>query len=179
MKYLNLLTSFLPWIAFSVFSSSYPPIAIPSAIILSLLSYRKLIKGFVLDWVSLIFFIVVFIDFHFFQNVWLKHHMSIVVSFLFVAIAGFSLLIHIPFTLQYAKLEVEKDKWNTPRFFRINQLMTAGLGIIFLFMALLTIYRSDHPEFLSPGLIWGVGLSIQVLFINRFPQWYRKRYLRK
>ena len=176
-KKLNLFTSFLPWISFSVLSAIYPLWSLPSAILLSLCSINKLMNGFVLDWGSLIFFIVVFIDVQVFHNLWLIHHMSIIVSFFFVAIAGFSLLINKPFTLQYAKLEVEKDKWNSPHFFRINQLMTGGFGIIFLIMALITLYRSYHPHFLNQWLVWGVGMFVQVMFIDKFPKWYRKRYL--
>ena len=177
MKHLKLLTSFLPWLGFSILSSVYPALAMPFAIILSLCSYPKLVKGFVLDWGSLIFFIVMYIDSQFFHNVWLLHHMSIVSSFFFVAIAGFSLLIKKPFTSQYAKLEVEPDKWNSPHFIRINQLMTGGFGIIFLILALLTLYRTYHPDFLNEWLIWGVGLFVQSMFIDKFPKWYRKRYL--
>ena len=176
-KHLNVLISFLPWLGFSLLSSVLPALALPFAIFVSLLSYRQLLKGFIVDWASLIFFIVMYANSLFFPNTWLLQHMSIINSFFFVAMAWFSLVIKKPFTSQYAKLEVEKDKWNSPHFIRINQLMTGGFGVIFLCMSLLALYRSYHPDFLNSWIIWIVGLSIQSIFIDKFPKWYRKKYL--
>ena len=178
MKFINILTTFLPWIAFSVLSAFYPPYAVPAGIIFSLFSYPKLLKGFILDWASLLFFIVVFVDYQIFKNFWLVQHMSTLVTLFFVSVAAFSLLFRQPFTIQYAKLEVKKKFWKSPQFIRANQLMTGGFGIIFLFMALANLYRTYYDSSLNQWVVWGIGIAAQVLFIERFPKWYRKKYLR-
>jgi hypothetical protein len=176
MRIINLFTSFLPWVALSVLASLYPPLAIPAGLIFSLFNYPKLLKGFILDWATLLFFAAVFIDYQIFKDRWLVQHMSTIATFYFVAISGISLLIHQPFTLQYAKLEVEKKLWNSPVFFRVNQIMTGVLGIIFLFMALANLYRTYFNPSLNQWIIWGAGIAAQILFIDRFPKWYRKRF---
>jgi hypothetical protein len=177
MKYLNLVTSFLPWLALGVLSSFYPPYAIPAAIALSLLSYPKLLKGFILDWASLLFFIFIFIDLQLLNNRWLAQNMSLVVSLFFVVTTLFSLLINRPFTLQYAKLEVDRKLWDSPAFIRGNQWMTAGFAVIFLAVALSILFDTYHPGFLNLKYVWGIGLITQFAWTELFPRWFRKKYL--
>jgi len=180
MKLLNLFTSLLPWIAFSILFSLYPSLALPAAIVLSLLfCYPKLRKGFILEWGSLLFFISLFIDYQIFKNLWLIRHISIFISFFFVAVSFISLLIKRPFTLQYAKLEVDKKLWGSPYFLRANQIMTAVLGFIFLFMGLANLYRTYFGSGPNRWIVWGIGLAIQIIFLDRFPKWYRKKHFKK
>jgi hypothetical protein len=176
-KFLALFTTFLPWISFAALSSVYPSLSIPSAIFFSLFSWNKLLKGFILDWCSLLFFIAVWIDVRFLHHVWLLDHMSIIVSIFLVAVSVFSLLIRKPFTMQYAKLEVKKEQWHSYHFLRINQLMTAGLGIIFFLMGIIAVYQFLHPDFINQWVIFGAAFLTQILFIRLFPRWYQKRYL--
>jgi hypothetical protein len=103
--------------------------------------------------------------------------MSLIVCGLFVGIAVVSLLVNRPYTMQYARLEVEKKYWSSPHFLRINQILTAGLGIIFLGMTLVNLYRSTHPGVVNGWVVWGVGLLLQFVFVDRFPNWYKKRYI--
>jgi hypothetical protein len=179
MKYYNIITSFLPWIALSILSSVHPPFAFPAAIVLSLLSSHKLLKGFIVDWASLLFFIAAFVGTQILNNQWFIQHISVLICTLFVGIAAVSLLINKPYTLQYARLEVEKKYWDSPHFLRINQILTAGLGIIFLGMTLVNLYRSHHPGIVNGWVVWGAGLALQFVFVDRFPNWYRKRFIPK
>jgi hypothetical protein len=102
--------------------------------------------------------------------------MAFVSSFFFAAIAAVSLLIHRPFTLQYARLEVEKNWWDSPYFFRANQIMTGVLGIIFLVMGLTIVYQTYSHSSWNPWIIWGIGFAFQFIFILTFPKWYKKRH---
>lgn len=178
-KLINVITSFLPWISFTVLSVLYLPLAIPAGIIFSLTTYPKLIKGFILDWASLLFFIVIFIDYQILKDTWLIQRMSIFIPLFFVAVAAFSMLIHRPFTMQYAKLEVNKALWNSPQFIRCNQIMTAGFGFIFLLMGLANQYQAYYNSGPNQWLVWGIGIAAQAIFIDQFPKWYRKRHPHK
>lgn len=179
MKRLSWITTFLPWIIFDLLSAQSPALSLPFAIaICCLFSYSKLRRGFILEWGSLLFFTAAYIDFQFFHHQWLTQHRSLVSSLFFVGVAGFSLLIRQPFTLQYAKLQVEKQKWDSPHFMRINQWMTGGFGLIFLAGMLGSLYCLHHPGLFSKWLIEGITLLVQGVFITQFPKWYKKRVLR-
>lgn len=179
MKFLNSLSTFLPWMAYGILSSVFPPLAFPVAAIAFLFSYANLKKGFILEWGSLLFFIILAFNYYVFKNQWLFQHISIFTSFFFVSTAGISLLIRRPFTLQYAKLEVDQKFWNNPLFFRVNQIMTGALGIIFFGTALVNLYRYTHPGVLNGWAIWFIVSLAQIIFIRKFPKWYTKRHLQK
>jgi len=172
------LITFLPWMAYGILSSVLPQLALPIALICFLFSYRNFRNGFILEWGSFLIFITLFINFYVFKNQWLFQHLSILISFFFVAIAAISILIRSPFTMQYAKLEVDRKFWNSPFFLRVNQIMTAILGMIFLSTALINLYRFYRPGILNGWFIWPISTLAQLLVIHQFPKWYRKRYLR-
>jgi hypothetical protein len=96
-----------------------------------------------------------------------------------VATAGISLLIRRPFTMQYAKLQVDPKFWNSPFFLRINLIMTGVLGALFLGMALVNLYRLYHPGILNSWLIWTISSIAQIMFIKRFPGWYTQKYRKR
>jgi hypothetical protein len=176
-KLINLITSFLPWISFTTLSVVYPPLAIPAGLVFSLLTYPKLKQGFILDWASFLFFVILFIDNQIFKDEWLVDHIGSFISLYFVAIAAISILIRRPFTMQYAKLEVKKETWNSPSFYRCNVIMTGGFGFIFLMMAIANFIRTYYYPGWNQWLIWGIAATAQIIFIAQFPKWYRKRYI--
>jgi len=51
--------------------------------------------------------------------------------FVLALMAGVSLLIKRPFTLEYAKQSVSESVWATPQFYRINQLITVVFFLVF------------------------------------------------
>jgi hypothetical protein len=178
MKWITALGSFLPWIIYSILSSAYPPAAVPVGLILFLFNSKQLMKGFILEWGSLLFFITLALNHYVLKNMWLFQHMSICISCFFVLVAGISLLIHRPFTLQYAKLEADQNLWDNPLFLRVNHIMTGVLGSIFLGMLLVNIYRFTHPGVLNGWFIWFIVSLAQITFIKQFPKWYRKKHLK-
>lgn len=179
MKFFNILTTFLPWIGYGILSSFSPGFAFIFAIVTSLTSYSKLKKGFILEWGSLLFFIAGFINLTLFKNMWFTDHKSLLFSLFFIAVVIFSLMINKPFTLQYAKLKIDKRYWDNPLFLRVNQIMTCVLGLIFLAVFMINLYKTSHPGIINGYLVWAIVLPIKIIFINRFPEWYKKRQLNK
>jgi len=177
MKWIKNLGTFLPWLIFGISSSIFPQFAMAAGMITFLFSYSKLIKGFVLEWISFLFFGAATINLYIFKNSWIIQHVSILMSLVFVAVAGISLLIRRPFTLQYAKLQSDQQAWNHPIFYRVNQIMTGVFGIIFLCTALVNIYRYFHPGVLNGWIVWIIAISIKIAFVQNFPKWYTKRNL--
>jgi len=177
MLVLRKLVTFLPWIISGVISAVFPTYAMIIGLICSLFPAAKLKQGFLLEWGSVLFFFIGTFNAHFVGNSYLTQHFSFCMSLFFVAAAGISLLIGKPFTLQYAKLETDSKSWDHPLFLRINQIMTGGLGIIFLGVFLVNLYRYFHPGILNGRLVWIIAILLKIIFVYRFPNWYKTRYL--
>ena len=88
------------------------------------------------------------------------------------AIAGLSLAVRKPFTLQYAKETTEREYWNSPLFLRINYVITAVWSAAFLLIAIVG-YIGDGPLH-QPNNIWTawiIQIALIVLAI-KFTGWY-------
>lgn len=90
-----------------------------------------------------------------------------------LAIALTSLLIRLPFTLQYAREAVEPEILAQPRFLRTNYILTSVWTAAFVLMLvadIVAVYRPDLP-------LWSCA-AIAFLARNAavcFTQWYPKR----
>lgn len=90
-----------------------------------------------------------------------------------LAIALTSLVIRLPFTLQYARETVEPEILAQPRFIRTNYILTSVWTAAFVLMLaadIVAVYRPDLP-------LWGCAV---IAFAARnaavcFTQWYPKR----
>ncbi len=171
--------TFFPWIISGLIAAFFPSYGYLSALTFALLSFSQLRKGFILEWSSLIFFGVNYFNDQFLKTPWITEHISILSSLFFALVAFISLLVRQPFTLQYAKHEVEEKFWDSPLFMRVNTILTAGLGIIFLCVTLVNLYRHFHPGLLNGWMVWGAAFAMKLLFIKTFPPWYKKRILQK
>jgi hypothetical protein len=88
------------------------------------------------------------------------------------AIAGLSLAVRRPFTLQYARETTEREYWNSPLFLRINYVITAVWSAAFLLIAIVG-YIGDGPLH-QPSNIWTawiIQIALIVLAI-KFTGWY-------
>lgn len=179
MNFIKKISAFLPWIVFSLCNTFLPAYALQIAIIISLLSYKKLLKVFILEWGNLIIFLSAFIALTFFKNFWILNNLSLLMSFFFFSVVTISLLINKPFTLQYAKLQIDEKFWNSSLFLRTNKIMTLVLGLIFLIVSLINIYKHFYSIRVNDWVVWSIALTIKFTFIKHFPTWYKKRYLLK
>jgi len=179
MKILKSLLSWMSWILFGIISSYSISIAIVVAMAASLFSYSNLRKGFILEWTTLIFFITCFVFIVIFQNEFFAKYMDIFIGITLTSIASLSLLIKRPFTEQYAKLEVPKEYWKSFLFLRVNKIMTIVFSLLFLLKTLMSVYDFYYPEAFNFSLIFWPLLCLQCIFIQKFPNWYKKRHIRK
>jgi hypothetical protein len=178
---LNLLYGFAPWIVLAILptrSLQQLKVAIVIALILTVvLNLKYLRKGFVLVWGALLFCVFNFVVLVLLNKVWFAVHMGLLVNIFLTAIVWISLLINKPFTLQYAREQVDPKRWNSPRFIRINQLMTMVWGVIFLFNMGVNIIRLYHPE--NNHWFYVIILNLTVIlgfvFNEWFPNWYKQR----
>lgn len=179
----DIFQSFLPWFLYFILASVLHEaisIAIITAAIASVtFDYKDLKQGFILSWGTLIYFVFLFITAVIFKNPWvIKYHWLLSNSTL-ALIAWISLLVRKPFTIQYAKKLVTQDKWQHPLFLKINNILTATWGFIFLFSVSLNIAKIYFPAI--EGWIYNIITYFPSLFgiwfSGWFPDWYKQRAL--
>jgi magnesium-transporting ATPase (P-type) len=103
---------------------------------------------------------------------WLGLWSAELCNVIIAAIAGLSLAVGKPFTLQYAREQTERKYWHSPLFLRINYVITAVWSAAFLLIAIVG-YIGDGPLH-QPDNIWTawiVQIALIVLAI-KFTGWY-------
>jgi hypothetical protein len=180
MNVIKLLLAFAPWIIFGIIAGqsffSLEIAIIISLTIAVLLGYKQMRKGYILPWVTFLFFILIFIAIVLLKNMWVISHVGILsYGTLAVVTWGFLLIGH-PFTTQYAKEEVDKSLWDNPTFIRTNQIITAFWGVIFLVDLGMNYYKFNHHG--MGGLYFEVAGWILILIGLFFTLEYTK-YVRK
>ncbi|MFJ3582890.1 hypothetical protein ACIPPS_11780 [Streptomyces sp. NPDC090127] len=103
---------------------------------------------------------------------WLETYAGEVSNLALVLIAFGSMACRTPFTLQYAREQVDPSYWNTPTFVRTNYVITGVWGLAFLIAAVAGGYGDLVLR--NANNIW-TGWIIQILAIIaalRFTEWY-------
>jgi magnesium-transporting ATPase (P-type) len=103
---------------------------------------------------------------------WLGLWSAELCNVIIAAIAGLSLAVRRPFTLQYARETTEREYWHSPLFLRINYVITAVWSAAFLLIAIVG-YIGDGPLH-QPNNIWTawiIQIALIVLAI-KFTGWY-------
>lgn len=182
---IDIIKSILPWILYAILPGktlNELKFSLTIAAIASLIfEYPYLKKGFVLSWGTLFFFSFMFIAVVLFQHEWIAKHAWIFSNGTLALIAWISILLRQPFTIQYAKERVASDKWQHPIFIKINNILSATWGFIFLYAFILNILRVYFPSLMH----WSLELSTYVLtgfgiwFSAWFPDWYKHYLLNK
>jgi hypothetical protein len=88
------------------------------------------------------------------------------------AVAGLSIALRAPFTLQYAHEMTDREHWERPLFLRINYVITAVWAVVFLLIAIVG-YIGDGPLH-EPENIWTnwiIQIALVILAI-RFTRSY-------
>ena len=185
MNVIKLLLAFAPWIIFGLIAGQ-SFFSLEIAIIISLtitvfLGYKQMQKRYILPWVTFLFFMLIFIVIVLMKNMWVASHVGILSYGTLTAVTWGFLLIGHPFTLQYAKEEVDKGLWNNKTFIRSNQIITAFWGVIFLVDLGINYYKFNHRgvggwSFEVAGWIL---ILIGLLFTVEYTKYVRKRRQQK
>ncbi|GAA3383177.1 MULTISPECIES: hypothetical protein [Streptomyces] len=103
---------------------------------------------------------------------WLETYAGEIANLTLTVIAFGSMAVRMPFTLQYAREQVDPSLWHAPAFLRTNYVITGVWGLAFLVAALAGAFGDLVLR--DPDNIW-TGWIIQVLAIVaalRFTVWY-------
>ncbi len=175
---MKIVLGFIPWIAYFALIGIAD---IQTAIIVALgtgcvLGFRELRKGFVLPWGTVIFFLLLLGIRIFNPTNWLLIHADLPANSALAVIALASLAINKPFTLQYAREQVDKGLWDVPGFLHSNQILTAvwSLGFCICTMGSILHIYGMIGDGMYQILSYAPFVFI-IWFTLRFPDWYRQR----
>lgn len=179
----KILLGFLPWILYLVLVGStrqQHETAILSALIATLvLDFPELRKGFVLSWGTIIFFTGLLAATFFSPSNWLEIHAYLLANSALATIAWVSLIINLPFTLQYARERVPEKFWHTLLFIRINRIITGAWALAFSCTGLLNML--NIYGFISGGWLYQASTYIPgfiaIFFTSHFPDWYKQYFI--
>ncbi|MFI5618745.1 hypothetical protein [Streptomyces sp. NPDC051567] len=103
---------------------------------------------------------------------WLETYAGEVANVALVVIAFGSMALRTPFTLQYAREQVDRAYWHSPVFLRTNDVITGVWGLAFLVAAVAGAYGDlvlRNPNNLWTGWIIQIAAIVAAL---RFTTWY-------
>ena len=111
----------------------------------------------------------------------LKTYGPIANSLVLAGMAFGTLAMKNPFTYQYAKEDWDKSYWSDPAFIRINEIITAVWGWIFIFNAglgALAVFVFPTQELWFVVILPNVGIVAGIIFSSRFPNYAVRKSIR-
>lgn len=175
------LISFLPWILFGLFAG-HSLVELETALIISLVisiivGYRDMRDKLIVPWVTFSFFVGMVVALIALQWYSIIPYIGIASNTVLTGIAFGSLAIGIPFTIQYAKRDVPRERWENPVFIQINKVLTAFWGILFLLGLLLSIYKFFNPDTLGifgDAYMW-ISIIVGIVFTMKYPAYAKAK----
>ncbi len=173
---MSLLLSFAPWITFWILVSndSFLEAVWIAFGIAFLLNIRTIVKGSVkiLNLGSTIYFLLLAAAATLLHVGYLEEYAYMAGNLALTLIVLISILIKKPFTLQYAREQVDKEHWDTPGFYRTNLVISWGWFFAFVGMtissALLGIF--EEKETLLNWIIPNLFLVAAIKFTDWYPK---------
>jgi hypothetical protein len=171
----SMALGFIPWILFLFFSGTTLT-SLERAIILSLFAslafgFRKLRRGYILAWGTLLFFCFCVVLVNFYRVIWVAKHMDLLAHTTLAGIMWLTILVGKPFALQYARSDVPKERWNDPKFIQGCRFISLVWAWLMSLQAGLSVLRLNSminlPAWVYPDarlIIMLMGVMITILF---------------
>lgn len=180
-----ILIALLPWLIFFAFadgtSLGLSFSSVGALLFLFVFNWKAIRKFFSFAWVSLVFFLIMYVSHHFGSEFILVRY-NLFAATLVLAVFGFvSLMIHRPFTLPYAKIQAPKVFWNHPVFIHVNYWLTAVWCLVFLFYAALVLLFNFGfgTKLWMLEVLPTVALVFAIGFMILFPDIYKNKFIKK
>jgi hypothetical protein len=177
IEMLKFLLGFISWIAF-LFLSGNTLASLELALVVSFLisvifGYRQLRGGFILQWGTVVFFGWCIVMVNFMQNVTVAKNMGIIANGFLAAMIWLTILIGKPFTLQYAREELPKERWNDPHLIESCRFMAIVWGLLMVFSTFVSCYKVMRPGLL-PEIVYTCISIGTIMGGTLFTQYYKK-----
>lgn len=160
---LKFLLGFMPWLLFLFFSGQSFG-SLERSVLIGLLAslifgFRELRRGFLLQWGTLIFFIACAIAVDLMKSVWVAKSMGIISNGSLACLIWGTILIGKPFTLQYARAELPKERWDDPALFRSCRFMAVVWGFLLTFLTLVAYFKNSYPALCPNGVSFDISIA--------------------
>lgn len=181
----KIIKSFLPWLILFAFADGsllgLKIGTIGGLLCLLIFNFQSLKKKFVLDWVTLIFFLLMQgVGAGFPNSIFVKYNL-LCATIVLTLVCFITLAIRKPFSLQYARAQAPKVYWYHPVFLRVNDWITGVWGVAFLFYsASIILFNYGIGTKLWMLQVLPTSALVFVLgFTILFPDIYKDRIMRQ
>jgi hypothetical protein len=181
MKNAGILLGFVPLIVYGVLAGSSVAsvtVALAAATVVTVIAgLSDLKKGMILMWTTLALFGGAFIVVGILNKTMIIPWMGVVIYATFAAVTFGSMLVKMPFTIQYAREMVDPTLWEKPGFLRVNYLMTGVWGAVFLINLVLS-----YLTLMAPHSLGGIASPLTYLVLIAgiiYTMWYPQHLLKK
>ncbi|MEA1936024.1 MAG: hypothetical protein U9M96_04280 [Thermodesulfobacteriota bacterium] len=175
---MGVFLGFLPWIVFWVLSGreNYQIAAAASVVVVIFLCIRDIQKRNikVLDVGTLLFFVFLTLIAYTSEAVWIDTHATPLSTAALFLIALTSILIRKPFTLQYAREQVDPKFWDSPRFYSTNLTISWVWCFAFAIMAVTSYVALNHPSLID-RVIHILAFVGAIKFTAWYPDYVKKK----
>lgn len=173
---MNLLVAFAPFIAFVLIERLFGTVAglASGALISAVILARDLVtpgrSTKILEIGTFVLFGGLSLYAVAFDASWTIAEVRLRVDAGLMAIVLVSMALRQPFTLQYARKKVAREKWSVPTFVRTNYAITFAWALAFGAMVVADILMAYEPS-VSPKI--GIAITIGALYAAvKFTQWF-------
>lgn len=155
----------MPWLLF-LFLAGHTLASLKISIIVCLLAsfifgFNDLRKGFILQWGTVLFFISCLITVNILDLIIFIKNMGIISNGFLASIIWLTIFIGKPFTLQYARAELPKERWHEPAVINTCNFLAVVWALLLTSSSLIACFRILNPT-LYPDWVY---LNISVSFI--------------
>jgi len=176
----NIIKFSLPWAVYFFLNECLKLSANLSSIVCILIvvvtGYKYLRKGFIFNWALLISWILSAVLPEFLNYKYITNDAWLYSNILMAMISWASIFMGKPFALQYAREEVEKNKWEHPLFIKVNVRITAMWGLVFslcAFFHVLLINNLYDKNLITVGIF--ISVLFGIVFTARYPKYIRNK----
>ncbi len=178
-----IFVAFVPWIAYWSLSGSglvEPGVIVALIGALALNIYRlRTGNPKLMDAVTLAFFGLHFVFIHILYSDLFIIYAGALVYVALAVMAWGSLIVHSPFTYQYARDDWPREYWQNPLFRRTNKIITLLWAVIFTIGIVLNLAALAWPvhkillKIALPNALLAFGIAFSIFF----PRWFPRRML--
>jgi len=161
---IKFLLGFMPWILL-LFLSGHTLVSLERSIIICLFAsiifgFNELRKGFILQWGTLFFFASCAIAINLMKVVLVAENMGIITNGFLTSIIWLTILIKKPFTLQYAKADLPKERWNDPDLMRSCRFVAIVWGLLLALSTSIACFRALEPDLYPEQVYFDISIGI-------------------
>lgn len=173
----------MPWLLF-LFLSGHTLASLERSIIICLifsvlLGFKELRKGFILQWGTFLFFITCAITINLMNLMFLAKSMGIISNGFLACIIWVTILIGKPFTLQYARADFPKERWNDPALIYSCRFIAIIWGLLVTLSTLAAILRVLNPALYPDWVYFDISIAIILggsIFTTLYKEHKRKQH---